>query len=151
MNFLVVSVLICVLVEKISTYKTFSALNSIVFTNIASPKQYAHSEYYFGKCAIHNKELLGRDLIKSDKMIGSRIVRGQLNLTDNEPYPNCVYIRATSAFGDMVRFQTYAFNVCFVKILHNHRAQIFTYHFYEWFIPAEMAPGITWEIFFFRV
>ncbi|XP_047038614.1 uncharacterized protein LOC124643642 [Helicoverpa zea] len=150
-DFLTLIYLFIFSVGKITCFKTFSALNSIVFTNIPSPKDNVHSEYYFGKCTTRYKKLFLHDHYTADEIQGAIIVRGHLNVTDEIRRPNCVYIRATSAVSDMVRYQAYKFALCFARIVHNYSGEIFEYNYYEWFLPVEIQDGIEWDIFFYEV
>ena len=75
-------------------------------------------------------------------------MQGHLNITDTN-IPNCVYIKATSDIGDMVRYQSYKFTVCVIRIVHTFSSKRFDYFYYEWFVPVEMQDGVAWDIYFY--
>ena len=67
--------------------------------------------------------------------------------------PNCVYIKASSDFEDMVKYNAFKFNICFIQIVYIHLEGIrtFRYNSYEWYMPVDMQPGIVWTLNFYLV
>ncbi|XP_022821400.1 uncharacterized protein LOC111352923 [Spodoptera litura] len=161
MKFFIVLVFTVLLVLKISSYKTYSTLHSIVFTKLNSMKESTHSEYYLGKCSPLNKEILWIEHFTYKDLKGRMmiqivflcfVIQGHMNFTEKNPkLPGCIRIKSKAAHTDLVRYNSYHFTICFGRLTLHIRGKITYHHYYEWFIPLEMREGIDWFIYFYRV
>lgn len=63
--------------------------------------------------------------------------------------PTCIYLRAKSPYGDIVRYHPTKFAICLGAVIYNHAGREYPYRFYEWFVPLSISEGISWDILFY--
>ncbi|KAG6462333.1 hypothetical protein O3G_MSEX013199 [Manduca sexta] len=132
--------------EFVAPYGYYSALSSIVFTNIEEGPDTVHSDYFFGKCASKFKTLVMHDHMKYEDIRGKLIIRRWIDLNVE---PNCVYVRANSSYADIVRYHAFKFSICQCRIIYVHQGNKYSYYYYEWYAPVEMMKGIEWDLYFY--